>query len=156
MQIQHKVIVLTGGGSGIGRALTLRLMAAIEVIAIGSLDPTLSLRFLTIGPWFLVAGWLALRHDRLPTGLATLAVIAGSAALFFCCGVAARTTHADDGDGCPGRDLSPAVAHVYGSLVSPFFIKCPYGGVPRGRVLAVRQVPRLGDDAQSHIRQQPV
>lgn len=57
--------------------------SAIEVVGIGSLDPKLSLRFLTIGPWFLVAGWLSLREDLLPRGLAILGVIAGIAALFF-------------------------------------------------------------------------
>ena len=57
--------------------------SAIEIIGIGSLDPTLSLRFLTIGPWFLVAGWVSLRHGLLPQGLAYLGVIAGIAALLF-------------------------------------------------------------------------
>jgi len=57
--------------------------SAIDVIGIGSLDPTLCLRFLTIGPWFLVAGWVSLRHGLLPQGLAYLGVIAGIAALFF-------------------------------------------------------------------------
>jgi hypothetical protein len=57
--------------------------SAIEVVGSGSLDPTLSLRFLTIGPWFLVAGWLSLRCGLLPKGLATLGVVAGIAALFF-------------------------------------------------------------------------
>ena len=57
--------------------------SAIEVVGRGSLDPTLSLRFLTIGPWFLVAGWFSLRHGLLPKGLAYLGVIAGIAALCF-------------------------------------------------------------------------
>ena len=57
--------------------------SAIDVIGIGSLDPTLCLWFLTIGPWFLVAGWVSLRHGLLPQGLAYLGVIAGIAALFF-------------------------------------------------------------------------
>ena len=57
--------------------------SALDVVGIGSLDPTLSLRFLTIGPWFLVAGWLSLRTGQLPQALACLGVIAGIAALFF-------------------------------------------------------------------------
>jgi hypothetical protein len=56
---------------------------ALEVMGIGSLDPTLILRFITFGPWFLVAGWLALRHGQLPKVLAWLGVIAGIAALLF-------------------------------------------------------------------------
>ena len=35
--------------------------SALEAMGSGTLDPTLSLRYSTIGPWFLVAGWLALR-----------------------------------------------------------------------------------------------
>jgi Domain of unknown function (DUF4386) len=57
--------------------------SAIEVVGIGSLDPALSLRFLTIGPWFLVAGWLSLRYGLLPKALAVLGVIAGIVALVF-------------------------------------------------------------------------
>ena len=53
--------------------------SALEVIGIGSLDPTLILRFITIGPWFLVAGWLSLRNGQLPKVLAWLGVIAGIA-----------------------------------------------------------------------------
>lgn len=56
---------------------------ALEVMGLGSLDPTLILRYITIGPWFLVAGWLALRHGGLPKLLAALGVIAGVAALLF-------------------------------------------------------------------------
>jgi len=57
--------------------------SALEVVGIGTLDPTLSLRFLTIGPWFLVAGWLSFRNCQFPKALAYLGVIAGIAALFF-------------------------------------------------------------------------
>lgn len=57
--------------------------SALEVIGIGSLDPTLILRFITFGPWFLVAGWLSLRNGQLPKVLAWLGVIAGIAALLF-------------------------------------------------------------------------
>jgi len=55
--------------------------AALEVIGIGTLDPVLSLRFITIGPWFLVAGWSSLRGGQLPKGLAYLGMVAGSVAL---------------------------------------------------------------------------
>ena len=57
--------------------------SALEVMGIGTLDPTLSLRFITIGPWFLVAGWLSLRNGQLPKVLAWLGVIAGIATLLF-------------------------------------------------------------------------
>ena len=57
--------------------------SALEVMGSGTLDPTASLRFITIGPWFLVAGWLSLRTGQLPKALACLGVIAGVAALFF-------------------------------------------------------------------------
>jgi hypothetical protein len=57
--------------------------SALEVVGIGSLDPALSLRFLTIGPWFAAAGWLSFRHGLLPKGLAVLGLIAGFAALLF-------------------------------------------------------------------------
>jgi hypothetical protein len=57
--------------------------SALEVMGIGSLDPTLILRFIAIGPWFLVAGWLSLRHGQLPKVLAWLGVIAGITALLF-------------------------------------------------------------------------
>jgi hypothetical protein len=64
-------------------ALDAPAQSAVETMGIGSLDPTLSLRFLTIGPWFLVAGWLAVRNGRLPRALAVLGVVAGVAALAF-------------------------------------------------------------------------
>ncbi len=57
--------------------------SALEAVGIGSLDPTLFLRYITFGPWFLVAGWLSLRENRLPKVLAWLGVIAGIAALIF-------------------------------------------------------------------------
>jgi hypothetical protein len=57
--------------------------SALEVMGIGTLDPTLSLRFITIGPWFLMAGWLSFRTGQLPKTLSCLGVIAGIAALFF-------------------------------------------------------------------------
>ncbi len=57
--------------------------SALEVMGSGTLDPTLSLRFMTIGPWFLAAGWLSLRNGLLPKALAYLGVFAGVAALFF-------------------------------------------------------------------------
>jgi hypothetical protein len=56
---------------------------ALEVIGVGSLDPTLVLRYITIGPWFLVAGWVAFRSGRLPRPLAVSGVVAGMAALLF-------------------------------------------------------------------------
>lgn len=57
--------------------------SAVEVVGIGSLDTTLTLRFLSIGPWFLVAGWFSLRTGALPRALAYLGVVAGITALFF-------------------------------------------------------------------------
>jgi len=57
--------------------------SAVEAMGRGSLDPASNLRFLTIGPWFLAAGWLSLRGGRLPKALAYLGVIAGVVALVF-------------------------------------------------------------------------
>lgn len=57
--------------------------SALEATGIGSLDSTLILRFITLGPWFLIAGWLALRKSLLPKPLAWLGLIGGSAALAF-------------------------------------------------------------------------
>jgi Domain of unknown function (DUF4386) len=57
--------------------------SALEAMGYGTLDPTLGLRFITIGPWFLAAGWLSLRNGLLPKGLAYLGVIAGVVALSF-------------------------------------------------------------------------
>ena len=48
---------------------------------IGSLDPDLNLRFITLGPWFLTIGFLALPGHLLPKPLAYLGVFLGSAAL---------------------------------------------------------------------------
>jgi len=62
-------------------ALDPSAQSAVEAIGRGSLDPTMNLRFLTIGPWFLAAGWLALRSGRLPRALAVLGVLGGVAAL---------------------------------------------------------------------------
>ena len=56
--------------------------SALEVMGSGTLDPTLSLRYITIGPWFLVAGLLFFRTGLLPKALSCLGVIAGIAALF--------------------------------------------------------------------------
>ena len=53
------------------------------MMGIGSLDPALILRFITISPWFLVAGWLSLQNGQLPNVLAWLGVIGGIAALIF-------------------------------------------------------------------------
>jgi predicted Abi (CAAX) family protease len=41
------------------------------------------LRFSTLGSWFLIAGWIALRQGQLPRVLSWLGVIAGMAALLF-------------------------------------------------------------------------
>lgn len=57
--------------------------SALEVMGMGSLDPTLVLRYITIGPWFLAAGWTALRSGQLPRLLAGLGVVAGIASLLF-------------------------------------------------------------------------
>ncbi len=57
--------------------------SALEALGISSLDPTLFLRYITFGPWFLVAGWLSLQKNHLPKVLAWLGVIAGIAALLF-------------------------------------------------------------------------
>ena len=57
--------------------------SALEAMGSGSLDPALNLRFLTIGPWFLAAGWLSLHDDILPKVLACLGLVAGIAALLF-------------------------------------------------------------------------
>jgi hypothetical protein len=57
--------------------------SALEAVGIGSLDPTLFLRYITFGPWFLTAGWLSLQKNQLPKVLAWLGVIAGIAALLF-------------------------------------------------------------------------
>jgi len=56
---------------------------ALEVMGMGSLDPTLVLRYIAIGPWFLVAGWVALHSGQLPRLLAGLGVVAGIAAMLF-------------------------------------------------------------------------
>ncbi len=56
---------------------------ALEAIGIGSLDPTLSLQFMTVGPWFLSAGWFSMRKNLLPKPLAWSGLFAGIAALLF-------------------------------------------------------------------------
>jgi hypothetical protein len=55
--------------------------AAVEALGTGTLDPMLSLRFMALGPWFLVAGWIALRTRDLPRALAYLGIAAGCGAL---------------------------------------------------------------------------
>lgn len=50
---------------------------ALEIGGIGSLDPTLSLRFITIGVWILVAGWFSVSSRLLPRALAYFGVVAG-------------------------------------------------------------------------------
>lgn len=63
--------------------IDLSAQSALEVIGIGSLDPASILRFSTLGPWFLIAGWLALRRGLLPKPLAWLGFVGGMAALAF-------------------------------------------------------------------------
>lgn len=55
----------------------------LEAQGIGSLDPDLNLRFVTLGPWFLTIGFLALPDHLLPKPLAYLGVFLGSAALML-------------------------------------------------------------------------
>jgi hypothetical protein len=55
--------------------------AALEAVGTGTLDPMLNLRFMTLGPWFLAAGWVALRTRNPPKALAYLGTIAGCGAL---------------------------------------------------------------------------
>jgi hypothetical protein len=55
--------------------------AAIEAIGTSTLDPSLALRFIALGPWFLTAGWVALRTQVLPRTLAHLGIVAGGGAL---------------------------------------------------------------------------
>jgi len=57
--------------------------SALEAMGSGTLDPNLGLRYITIGPWFLVAGCLSLRTGQLPKVLSCLGMIAGFAALLF-------------------------------------------------------------------------
>jgi hypothetical protein len=77
--------------------------AAVEAIGSGTLDPMLNLRFMALGPWFLVAGWVALRTRDLPRALAYLGIIAGCGAL-----LAAVTSFLD----LPGIPLGLAVGAV--------------------------------------------
>ena len=56
---------------------------AIEIMGIGSLDPTLSLRFITIGAWILTVGWLSASENLLSRPLAYFGVIAGAISLAF-------------------------------------------------------------------------
>ena len=56
---------------------------SLEALGLGSLDPALNLRFLTLGPWFLTTGWLGLRTSKLPRALAYLGIMAGFFALVF-------------------------------------------------------------------------
>lgn len=55
--------------------------SALEVIGIGSLDPTLILQFMTLGSWFLIAGWLSIRRGLLPKPLAWLGFVGGIVSL---------------------------------------------------------------------------
>jgi hypothetical protein len=57
--------------------------SALEIIGIGSLDPMLNLRFLTMGTWILSAGWLALKGRLLSKTLAIFAILAGLASLSY-------------------------------------------------------------------------
>ena len=57
--------------------------SALEIIGIGTLDPTLSLRFITIGAWLLTAGWFSASNNLLPKALANFGVIAGITSLGF-------------------------------------------------------------------------
>lgn len=57
--------------------------AALEALGTGSLDPMLNLRFITLGPWFAIVGWVGLHSDQLPRPLASLGIIAGLFALVF-------------------------------------------------------------------------
>jgi hypothetical protein len=57
--------------------------SALEIIGIGTLDPTLSLRFITIGSWLLTAGWFSASNNLLPKTLAYFGVIAGITSLGF-------------------------------------------------------------------------
>ncbi len=57
--------------------------SALEIIGIGTLDPTLSLRFITIGAWLLTAGWFSASNNLLPKALAYFGVIAGITSLGF-------------------------------------------------------------------------
>ncbi len=57
--------------------------SALEATGISPLDPALILRFITLGPWFLTAGWLSIRQGLLPKPLAWLGFVAGIAALGY-------------------------------------------------------------------------
>jgi Domain of unknown function (DUF4386) len=57
--------------------------SALEVMGSGTLDPTLSLRYITIGPWFLAAGLIFLRNHKLPKVLSYLGMVGGIAAFLF-------------------------------------------------------------------------
>ncbi len=61
--------------------LDFSVKSAVELVGIGSLDPGLILHLATLGTWFLVAGWLALRRGLLPKSLAGSGLIAGIIAL---------------------------------------------------------------------------
>jgi len=56
---------------------------AIEIMGIGSLDPTLSLRFITIGAWILAVGWLSASGNLLSRPLAYFGIVAGATSLAF-------------------------------------------------------------------------
>ncbi len=50
---------------------------AVNLVGVGSLDPLLNLRFVTLGPWFLTIGWLSLKSRQFPGAIGYLGVIAG-------------------------------------------------------------------------------
>lgn len=72
-QIQHTAERLSTAGE------TAR--AAIEVLGLGSLDPQLTLRFVSLGPWFLTAGFVAMRRGSLPRSLGALGLSMGIASM---------------------------------------------------------------------------
>ncbi len=55
--------------------------SSLEILGVYSLDSRLILRFISIGPWFLVAGYLSRRKRLLPQPLAWLGIFAGAFAL---------------------------------------------------------------------------
>jgi uncharacterized membrane protein len=63
--------------------LTSDAQSAVEAMGSGTLDPVLSLRFITIGAWLISVGWLSLRDSQLPRPLTGFAVFAGIISLLF-------------------------------------------------------------------------
>lgn len=60
--------------------------SVLEVVGIGSLDPTLNIRFMTIGIWLFVVGWVSMSAQLLPKTLAYFGVVAGLVSLSFAFG----------------------------------------------------------------------